>query len=148
MEKMDHPFVQLFSDYWSKPTLEGVSDLVHDDAIFIQPLTKPLGTSEYHKYVKSILETAPDINGEVISYAESENTDDLFIHWVMRFSVGKGRKEIDVVDLIHLSEGKVAKRTAHMDLVPVLRSIIVCPSVWYRWLRFIMVTNRLKAYQK
>ena len=148
MEKIDHPFVQSFSDYWAAPTLEGVSTLVHDDAVFVQPLTKPLLTNEYHKYVNSVIKVTPDIHGEVISYSESKNQDGLFIHWLMKFSIGSCQKEVSVVDIIHLSGGKVIMRTAHMDLLPVLGSIAIRPSVWFRWVRFILETSRLKSASK
>ena len=143
MKEIDHPFVKKFSDYWLAPNLESVSTLVHDNAIFIQPLTKPLLTTEYHKYIKSVLKVTPDINGEVIRYSESKNPDGLFIHWVMKFSIGSCQKEVSAVDIIHLSEGKVTNRTVHMDLLPVLGSIIIRPTVWFKWAKFILETSRL-----
>ena len=144
MKKIDHPFVQNFSDFWAAPTLEGVSTLAHDDAIFVQPLSKPLLTNEYKKYFISVIKVTPDIHGEVIRYSESQNPDGLFIHWIMKFSIGSCQKEVSVVDIIHLSDGKVAKRTAHLDLLPVLGSIAIRPTVWIRWIRFIIETSKLK----
>tara|TARA_R110002049_G_scaffold241602_1_gene415398 strand:- start:8626 stop:9078 length:453 start_codon:yes stop_codon:yes gene_type:complete len=148
MEKIDHPFVQKFSDFWAAPTLEGVSTLVHDDAIFIQPLTKPLLTTEYHNYFKSVMKVSPDIHGEVIRYSESKNPDGLFIHWIMKFSIGSYQKEVSAVDIIQLSGGKVTNRIVHMDLLPVLGSILISPKVWFKWAKFIIETSRLKSTSK
>jgi hypothetical protein len=145
MKKIDHPFVQNFSEYWAAPTLEGVSTLVHDDAIFIQPLTRPLLTNEYHNYVKGVIKVTPDIHGEVVCYSATQNSDTLFIHWIMKFSIGKCKKEVSVVDIIHLSDGKVTKRTAHMNLPPVLGSIAIRPLVWFRWVKFLIKTSKLKS---
>jgi hypothetical protein len=89
------------------------------------------------------MKVSPDIHGEVVGYSESQNSDALFIHWVMKFSIGSCQKEVSAVDVIHLKNDKVTKRTVHMDLLPVLGSILIRPAVWFRWAKFIFKTSRL-----
>jgi hypothetical protein len=143
LKKIVHPFVQKFSDFWAAPNIDDVHTLVHDDAIFLQPLSKPLNTNEYHKYFKSVLKVSPDIHGEVIRYSESQTPDSIFIHWIMKFSIGSSQKEVSAVDIIHLSGDRVIKRIVHMDLLPVLGSILIRPTVWFKWAKFILETSRL-----
>lgn len=128
-------FVRRFAEAWSAPTVEGLVALTQPDATFSQPLsTTARGHDGLSNFLDELLQTIPDLRGEVLSWAAADE-ETLFVE--LRLSGTFGRRPIEwiTVDKIVLRDGLIAERVANFDGLRLLGSIARRPRGWPAWLR-------------
>jgi len=127
-------FVRRFQETWAAPTPERLNELVHADIEFIQPMQPPVhGHAEAAAFWRHLLSMIPDLTGEVVSWAARGGV--VFIELRMRGTLGGGPVEWVTLDRISLEDGKVRRRIAYFDPLPLMRTIVVRPRALAAWLR-------------
>lgn len=128
-------FVRRFADAWAAPSVAGLVALARPDATFTQPLAAPVhGHDGYADFVDELLQTIPDLRGEVLGWAAADDGT-LFVE--LRLSGTFGRRPIEwtTVDRITLVDGLIARRRAHFDGLGLLGALARRPRGWPVWLR-------------
>ena len=128
-------FVRRFADAWSAPTVDGLVALTQPDATFTQPLsTTARGHDGLANFLDELLQTIPDLRGEVLSWAAA---DDETVFVELRLSGTFGRRPIEwvTVDKIVLRDGLIARRVANFDGLRLLGAIARRPRGWPAWVR-------------
>jgi SnoaL-like domain len=128
-------FVRRFADAWLDPTVEGLVALAHPDATFSQPLsTTARGHDGLANFLDELLQTVPDLQGEVLSWAAA---DDNIVFVELRLSGTFGRRPIEwiTVDKIVLRDGLISERVANFDGLRLLGALARRPRGWPTWLR-------------
>jgi len=127
-------FVRRFQETWAAPTPERLNALVHPDIEFIQPLQPPVhGHAEAAAFWRHLLAMIPDLSGEVVSWAARD--DVVFIELRMGGTLGGEPIEWVTLDRIQLDDGKVRRRIAYFDPLPLMRTIALRPRALRVWLR-------------
>ena len=128
-------FVRRFAAAWAAPTVDGLVALTQPDATFTQPLsTTARGHAGLSNFLDELLQTIPDLRGEVVSWAAADERT-LFVE--VRLSGTFGRRPIEwtTVDKIVLRDGLIAERVANFDGLRLLGAIARRPRGWPTWLR-------------
>lgn len=127
-------FVRRFQETWNAPTPERLNQLVHADIEFIQPMNPPVhGHAAAARFWGHVLAMMPDLTGEVVSWAARDGV--VFIEQRMRGTLGGRPVEWITLDRIHLEDGKVRRRTAYFNPLPLVRTIALRPRALGAWLR-------------
>lgn len=128
-------FVRRFADAWLDPTVEGLVALTHPDATFSQPLsTTARGHDGLANFLDELLQTVPDLHGEVLTWAAADETT-VFVELRLAGTFGRRPIEWITVDKIVLRDGLISERVANFDGLRLLGALARRPRGWPTWLR-------------
>lgn len=127
-------FAATFADFWQAPSPEGLTRLLHDDALCIQPLSPTMnGRPAMAMELAKILRFLPDLRAAVDRWSAHEGR--ITIEFRLIATVAGRPLEWTVVDRFVLRDGRATVRITHFDSLPLLLTIARHPSTWWRWLR-------------
>ncbi|WP_219415649.1 nuclear transport factor 2 family protein [Pseudonocardia nigra] len=124
-----------FSAGWRRPHPHAWDDVLAEDVVFTQPLLRPgTGPAHWHEEARRLLAFAPDLTGEVLSWAARD--DVMFIDLRLTATVGGAPVTVRTVDRLRVTpSGRIVRRDASFDWWPVARAVLLRPSAWWRWWR-------------
>jgi SnoaL-like domain len=128
-------FVRRFADMWAAPSVDGMVALAHADAVFTRPLAAATrGHDGLANYFDELLQTIPDLRGEVLTWAAADETT-LFVE--LRLSGTFGRRPIEwvSVDKLVLRDGLIVEGAANFDGLRLLGAIARRPRGWPDWVK-------------
>jgi ketosteroid isomerase-like protein len=127
-------FVERFTEVWADPSPERLNELVHPDAVLVQPI-EPVarGHAAAAALWRRLFGLIPDLRGELLDWACRGET--VFIELRLRGTLDGRPVEWVTVDRIHLEAGKVRERTANFDPLPLVRALALRPRALLRFLR-------------
>jgi hypothetical protein len=113
-------FARRFATYWSKPTLEGLAELLREDVRLVAPLTPPTeGLADGRQTFAGILELIPDITGTVHRWGPHANG--CFIEFTLAGTLNGLPISWRAVDSFELDdEGMASERVSFFDPTPLL----------------------------
>jgi hypothetical protein len=113
-------FARRFAEYWSKPTLDGLSTLLRDDVRLVAPLTVTTeNLTDGRLTFGGILELIPDITGTVHRWGP--HPDGCFIEFTLAGTLNGAPISWRAVDSVELDEdGMARERVSFFDPTPVL----------------------------
>ena len=113
-------FARRFAAYWSKPTLEGLADLLRDDVRLAAPLTPPTeGLADGRLTFGGILELIPDITGTVHRWGP--HAEGCFIEFTLAGTLNGAPISWRAVDAFELDDAGMAReRVSYFDPTPIL----------------------------
>jgi ketosteroid isomerase-like protein len=130
--------VDLFAQGWHRPGPHAFDELLADDAELVQPLLRSgRGRAVWHAEARRLLRLAPDLRGEVLSWAGRD--DVVFIDVRLSATVG-GRPLVfrSLDKLLVDRDGRVLRREAFFDPAPVALALLLRPAAWFRAVRFLL----------
>jgi SnoaL-like domain len=108
--------VQLFTDFWAKPSTMLIPELFTDETLGFWPgLKEPTrGPDAYRERIAMYLQLMPDFHGEVVEHAI--NDDLVFIRWLAKATGPRGPIEFNVLDRFRLDEnGRLVENVISFD---------------------------------
>jgi hypothetical protein len=127
-------FVERFERAWAVPSPETLTALLHPDGRLVQPLEREIrGRSETEAMWRRNFALIPDLRGEVLRWAESD--DLLVIELRLSGTIGSRRVEWVTSDHIRLEDGLVKERVAHFDPTPLVAALARSPRTLLRFAR-------------
>lgn len=136
-------FVERFGKTWADPTPERLNELVHSDAVLVQPIEPVVrGHAEAAAFWRRLFALIPDLRGEVVSWGHRNGV--VYIEARMHGTLGGRPIEWITLDRIHLDAGKVRRRTAYFNPLPLLRAIALRPRALLRMVAWSLTTASRK----
>ncbi|WP_182262062.1 nuclear transport factor 2 family protein [Rhodococcus sp. UFZ-B548] len=127
-------FVDAFIDFWAAPSPARLPEILHDDVILVQPLTKRLdGIRSVQREFDALGGWMPDLRAEIVRW--HGDAEVVFIELRLHASWGGQRIEWPCVDRLLLRDGKAVERDAFFDPLPLVLAMLRHPSVWRSWWR-------------
>jgi len=129
--------VDLFAKGWERPDPHAWDDLLADDAEFVQPLLRSgRGSAVWHEEARRLLALAPDLRGDVVEWAGRE--DVVFVDLRLSATVGGKPLTFRSLDKLRINpDGRVLRREAFFDPLPVALTLLRRPAGWRRLARFL-----------
>ena len=122
-------FVERFADVWANPTPDRLLGLLHPEVRLVQPLEGEIvGHVAARAFWERLFETMPDLRGEVLRWAGSE--DLLLIEERLHGTLGGQPVDWVTADHIRLEDGLVRERIARFDPTPLLVAGLRAPRTW------------------
>lgn len=127
--------VETFAKGWSNPHPHAWDDFLAEDVELIQPLLADgAGIEHFRAETRRLLALAPDISGEVLSWAARE--DVVFIDLRLNATIGGAPISFRTFDQLRISpDGMLLRREAFFDPSPVALALLRRPSSWLPWWR-------------
>jgi len=122
--------VDLFAKGWDAPGPHAWDELLAEDVELVQPLLRSgRGRAVWHDGVSRLLGLAPDLRGDVVAWAG--NDDVVFIDVRLSATVGGRPLTFRSFDRLLVSpDGRVLRREASFDPVPVVLALLLRPTAW------------------
>jgi ketosteroid isomerase-like protein len=127
-------FVARFSEYWARPSVAGLAELLADDVVLRQPLSRPMhGLAAAQRGFATTFRRLPDLRATVEGW--SATGERVFVEFRLRATLAGRPLEWPVVDRFTLRDGKAIERVSYFDGLPLLARVLAHPSAWWRWWR-------------
>ena len=127
-------FVERFAEAWADPSPDRLLGLLHPDVRLVQPLEGEIvGHAEARAFWERLFATMPDLRGEVLRWAGSE--DLLLIEERLYGTLGGRPVDWVTADHIRLEDGLVRERIARFDPTPLLVAGLRAPRTWPSFVR-------------
>jgi hypothetical protein len=125
-------FVAKFADFWRGPSPQRLPELLHPDAVLVQPLTpRTVGIeaaqAQFHRFFGSL----PGLTAEVDHWRGDDAI--VFIEFRLRATIGHEVLEWPNVNRLRLCEGKGIERVTYFDPLAFLPTLLRHPSIAWRW---------------
>jgi ketosteroid isomerase-like protein len=128
-----HAFVTRFADFWDAPSPALLPELLHPDVVLRQPLAPPaVGLALAQRQFERFCRCLPGLHAHVEHW--STDSDVVFIEFTLQANLGRDILSWPTVNRLILRDGKAVERVTYFDPLPVLRTLLRHPSVWWRWL--------------
>ncbi|MFD8098040.1 nuclear transport factor 2 family protein [Nocardia fluminea] len=125
-------FVANFIDFWDRPSVDRIPEILHPDVVLTQPMSPPMhGIAAAQREFAQIWRFLPDLRAHVDRWRGDDNV--VFIEFRLLAHVGRHRIEWPNVDRMILRDGKAIQRMNYFDPLPVLPIVLKHPSLWRRW---------------
>lgn len=127
-------FVDTFIDFCAAPSSARLTEILHDDVVLIQLLSRRLdGIRSAQCEFDGLWGWIPDLRAEVVRW--HGDAEVMLIE--LRLHAGWGRRRIEwpCVDRLILPNGKAVERHAFFDPLPLVSTLLRHPSVWRSWWR-------------
>jgi len=113
-------FANRFAEYWSKPTVEGLSGLLRDDVRLAAPRTPTThGLEEGRQTMAGLFELIPDLTGQVHRWGP--HPEGLFIEFTLSGTLNGGTVSWRAIDSFELDdEGMATERVSYFDPTQIL----------------------------
>jgi ketosteroid isomerase-like protein len=130
--------VDLFAKGWDHPDPHAWDELLAEDAELVQPLVRSgRGRVVWQEEARRLLRLAPDLRGDVVGRAGRD--DVVFIDVRISATVGGKPLIFRSLDKLLISpDGRVLRREAFFDPVPVALALLLRPAAWLRSARFLL----------
>lgn len=127
--------VEKFAKGWAQPAVHAWDDLLAEDVDLTQPmLAAARGRDRYHDEIRRLLALAPDVTGEVLSWAG--RSDVVFIDLRITATIGAARVSFRTFDQLRITpSATVVRREASFDPAPIALAVARHPSAWWPWWR-------------
>jgi polyketide cyclase/dehydrase/lipid transport protein/SnoaL-like protein len=127
-------FVTKFADFWSSPSPQRLTELLHPDVVLVQPLAAPMrgieaAQAEFQRFCSCL----PGLCAQVDRWCGDGNL--VFIEFRLQARIGGAVTEWPNVNRILLRDGKAIERATYFDPLAILPTLLRHPSVWWRWWR-------------
>ncbi|SNR78792.1 SnoaL-like domain-containing protein [Haloechinothrix alba] len=131
--KVHEQVVETFAGGWADPHVHAWDDLLSEDVELTQPLlADATGLDSYHDEVRRLLTLAPDVRGDVLTWAG--RSDVVFIELRITGTAGRARVDFRTFDKLHITRSAVVvRREAFFDPLPVAKALLTHPSSWLPW---------------
>ncbi|OZD79318.1 nuclear transport factor 2 family protein [Rhodococcus sp. 05-339-2] len=127
-------FVDAFTGFLSAPSSARLTEILHDDVVLVQPLSRRLDGIRSAQYeFDGLWGWMPDLLAEVVRW--HGDAEVVFIELRLHASWGGRHIEWPCVDRLLLRDGRAAERHAFFDPLPLVLPLIRHPSVWRSWWR-------------
>ncbi|WP_088413252.1 nuclear transport factor 2 family protein [Mycobacteroides saopaulense] len=127
-------FVARFTDFWTAPSVSRIPEILHEDAVLLQPLASPMhGMGAIRREFEGLFALVPDLRAVVDSWRG--DPDELFVSIRLYGHIGARPVEWPAVDRFRLVGDKAAIRISYFDPLPLLPAILYQPAVWLPWWR-------------
>ena len=137
---MSAEFVERFKRFWAAPNPAALAELLHDDALLVQPLMPDARSrATYAEAMRRLLALMPDLHGRTRRWGETE--DGVLIEHTLTGTLAGKQVSWDLTDRITLRDGRVVERIAYFDPLPLLLAVITRPRAWVPFLTM-RVTRR------
>jgi ketosteroid isomerase-like protein len=125
-----------FREAWAEPDVERFMKLLHPDVCLFQPVTPAVvGIDAARREFRRLLDWLPDLRGTVDSWGVG-NDGQILIAWRLRFTLGGGPFELQIVDRLVLADGLIRERQAYFDSLGFFVATLRRPSAWPGFLRY------------
>ncbi|MFB7873769.1 nuclear transport factor 2 family protein [Nocardia sp. NPDC056064] len=125
-------FVANFIDFWDRPSVARIPEILHPDVVLTQPLSPPMyGIVAAQREFAQIWRLLPDLRAEIDRWRGDD--DIVFIEFRLFAHIGRHRIEWPNIDRMILRDGKAIQRMNYFDPLPILPIVARHPSMWWRW---------------
>lgn len=127
-------FVARFADFWTAPSVRRIPEILHEDAVLLQPLARPMhGMVEIRREFAGLFTLVPDLRAVVDSWRG--DPDELFVSIRLYGHIGARSVGWPAIDRFRLAGDKAAARISYFDPLPLLPAILGQPRAWLPWWR-------------
>ena len=127
-------FVAKFERYWSAPSVLGMRELLTDDVVLAQPLSRTTrGLADGQAAFAKIFRAVPDLRARVDDYCTKGSV--LYIDFRLSGTYAGKFVEWPAVDRIRLRGSYACERVSYFDPSPIVRALMSRPSAWFGALR-------------
>ncbi len=127
-------FCQAFEQAWATPTVAGLTGLLTDDVILVQPhLPTIKGKTAAIAEFERLLKWMPGLSGTV--HRSISTPGEAAIEWTLSLPIGKGLA-IPMTDLFYLESGMVKLRRVYFDQIPLITAVLSRPWLWPGFVRY------------
>lgn len=127
-------FVDAFARFWSAPSVGGLEELLVEEIVLRQPLTRTIrGLEASQREFARIFVAIPDLHARVDRWGPTD--DGVLIEFRLIGTVGGRPLEWPAVDHFVLKDGMALERTTYYDASRLLVAFVTRPKCWPRVLR-------------
>lgn len=128
-------FSEQFAAAWASPSVEGLTALLHDEVVLLQPHCSPIkGKSAAKEDFSRLLSFFPAIHGKVDRYLENDSL--ALIEWRLIIPLRSGSVDIAMIDRFFLSDGLGLERKVYFDQFQLIRGIATDPATVFRFIKY------------
>lgn len=128
-------FAGRFAQAWSRPTPEGLVEILHEDVVLYQPHQPPIrGKTAARKELGRLLQHLPGLHGEVDRAGGADGV--VFIEWRMILPDGKKGLSLPAVDRFFVQDGLGRERIVYFDQLALMAALARRPRLLARFARY------------
>lgn len=132
---MSKSFSEQFAAAWATPSVEGLTALLHDEVVLLQPHRSPIkGKAAAKKDFARLLGLFPAMYGKVDRYLENDSL--ALIEWRLIIPLRSDSVDIAMVDRFFLSGGLGLERKVYFDQLQLVRGIATDPATVFRFVKY------------
>jgi ketosteroid isomerase-like protein len=133
MTRTADQFAAEFADFWRAPDPKRLPELLHDDVVLRQPMTRPVHGIEAAKaYFHRLVRLRPGVSGAVSRHAHvaTDLGDYLYVDWTLRLPLRGAVRDLPAIDRFLLVDGRAKERLAFIDVIPHIGPMLLGTAIW------------------